>query len=124
MKLQEIAYKRSDAIEKCYTYGKPFIEYFHTCMRDLLNNNKELYYLHASKMQACWDAVKDIKLTSNNKKLLCDQLINWFFTVGSGVEDVIDADYQEIYERFYIELLKDRYAKLVVVLEYIFFEIS
>lgn len=124
MKLQEMAYNRSDAIEKCYTYGKPFIEYFHTCMRDLVDNNKELYHLHASKMQTCWDAVKDIKLTSNNKKLLCDQLINWFFTVGSSVEDVIDADYQEIYERFYMELLKDRYAKIVVILEYIFFEIS
>ena len=124
MQLQEMTYKRSDAINKCYTNGKPFIEHFHECMQDLLANNKELYHHHASEMQDLWDAVKNIKLTSNNKKLLCEQLINWFFAVGSGVEDVIDADYQEIYERFYIELLKDRNAKIVMILEYIFFEIS
>lgn len=124
MQLQEMTYNRSDAIDKCYIQGKPFIEHFHECMQDLLDNNKDSYRHYALEMQSLWDAVKDIKLTSNNKKLLCDQLINWFFTVGSGVEDVIDADYQEVYERFYIELLKDRYAKIVVVLAYIFFEIS
>lgn len=124
MQLQEMTYNRSDAIDKCYIKGKPFIEHFHECMRDLLDNNKDLYGHHASEMQSCWDAVKDIKLIENNKKLRYDQLINWFFTVGADVEEVIDADYQDIYERFYIELLKDRNAKIVMILEYIFFEIS
>lgn len=122
MQLQEMTYKRSDAIDKCYTNGKPFIEHFHECMRDLLDNNKDLYSHHASEMQSCWDAVKDIKLTANNKKLRYDKLINWFFTVGSDVEDVIEADYQDVYENFYVELLKDPYCKIVSLLEYVFYE--
>lgn len=122
MQLQEMAYKRSDAIDKCYTNGRPFIEHFHKCMQDLSDNNRELYRHHASEMQSWWDVVREIKLTSNNKKLLYDQLINWFFTVGSDVEDVIDAEYQDVYERFYIELLRHPESKIVNLLEDIFFE--
>lgn len=112
VKLNEIAYDRSQAVKKCHTLGKQFISHFHKCMKDIYQeNNKRLHY-HSSEMQAWRDEVKEIKLTYNNKFLSADQLINWFFTAGSDIETAIQDEYTGVYEQLILSLLKDRNSNI------------
>ena len=102
----EMAYSRQDAIDKCNVLGKQFIEHFHKIMSSSFEDID--FNHHCIEMQAFFDDVKNIKLKQNNKRLSADALINWFFTIGSDVEDEIDEQYQDIYELLYLNLLKDR----------------
>ena len=100
MILNELAYSRHIAVEECRELGKLFIQNFHKCMDDMRCDNWTRFNHHACEMQAWWDTVRKIKLTYNNKFLSIDQLINWFFTAGSDIEDMIKPEWQDIYGEF------------------------
>lgn len=97
MVLNELAYPRHIAIEECRELGRPFIDHFHKCVSNIQSNNWGRLSHHASEMQSWWDTIRKIKLTYNNKFLSIDQLINWFFTIGSDIETVIDPEWQDVY---------------------------
>lgn len=106
MALNEMAITRSEAIDKCYSFGKQFIEHFHKIMSE--GKSADEFKHHCKEMQNFYDYVKQITLKQNNKKLPIDYLINWFFTIGSNVDEVIKEPYVDIYEQLMIRLLQDR----------------
>ena len=121
MELNEMAYTKSIAAQMCRDIGKPFIKHFHKCMEDLENNNMDRFHHHACEMQSWWNDVRTMKLSYNNKKLSVDQLINWFFTAGSDIEEMIDVRYQDLYEKFILDLIKYPNTRLEYTLQDIYF---
>lgn len=105
--INELAYKRSDAIEICKNNGLLFINHFHKCMQDLSENNINRLHHHAAEMSSWWNNVIRMKLTYNNKHLAKDQLVNWFFTAGSDIDEMIQDEYQDLYGEFMILLLSN-----------------
>lgn len=110
--LNEMAYERDEAINRCASLGKQFISHFHTVMRNGKDSNDFIH--HCEEMQARFDDVKFIVLKYNKKIISSDNLINWFFTVGSSVEYQIEEPYQQAYEDLYISLLSDRVNSSVI----------
>ena len=104
--LNEMALTRNEAIDRCFSLGKQFIDHFHKCVHE--GKDSDDFTHHCTEMQAWFDEVKQYKLKQNKRLLTADTLINWFFTVGSDVEEKIEEEYQDIYEQFYIRLLLDR----------------
>ena len=55
-------------------------------------------------MQAWYDKVSFIVLKHNNKKIRKDQLWDWFFTVGTDIEELIPTEWLDVYENLYLQL--------------------
>ena len=109
--LLEMAYERPDAIDHCASIGKLFIEHFHKLMNEPVNSDD--FDHHCNEMQSWFNDVKKIVLKYNKKLISNTQLIDWFFTIGSSIEYIIDEPYQDIYEKFIIKLLQDRETSTV-----------
>lgn len=103
--LTEMAYKRTDAIDRCFNLGKKFTEHFNTIAK--LGKDDVDFKHHCQELQSWYDSVKSIKLKENNKYITRGNLWDWFFTVGQNVEDVILEPYQELYEDFCFTLLSN-----------------
>ena len=105
IKLYEMSLSRPDAIERCYSLGKQFIEHFH---KIYLANYTQSTTIHhwASEMQSWYNAVTDIVLKTNHKHLNGSQLKDWFYSFGSSYEEYFDnnTDEIELYEQL-IDLL-------------------
>lgn len=105
VQVNEMAYKRTDAIDRCYDLGKKFTEHFRLIVK--LGKEDIDFKHHCQELQAWYDKVKNIKLKETKKFLRISDLWDWFFTVGQSIEDVIpEEQYQDIYEKFYLELSK------------------
>ena len=100
--LKEMAYTRSDAIDRCASLGSKFIEHFIKCQTE-----KDLGTIghHLSEMDAWWESVKSIRLKPSTKPLSPTQLVDWFFTAGSSVEDMLPDKLQDEYEKYIVILL-------------------
>lgn len=109
MTIYEMAYTRTDAIDRCANLGYRFIEHFH---KVYLNPDSESINHWASEMQSWFDNVLKIRLKHNNKKISPSLLIDWFFTVGSSVEDLFPIEKEaDMYELFIIKLLNNLNVK-------------
>ncbi len=104
--LVEMAYRRSDAIKVCLDLGFEFINHFHKVMQE--GKTGIDFEHHCKEMDTWWRKVRDIKLKHNNKILSDEQLVDWFFTAGSGVDIKIKEPYQGVYKQLYEELLQNR----------------
>lgn len=113
--LQEMALSRNEAIDKCIELGKQFTEHFNKLMFE--GKNSDDYSHHVAEMQAWLDKVRNIKLKATNKYISNSQLSDWFFTAGQTVEDVIDFQYIDKYEKFYILILANPNMQLKEILE-------
>lgn len=112
-RIDEMAYERADAIDKCDRLGKQFIDHFHKVYAGGVSDND--FQHHCQEMQAWYDDVKDIILRYNKKRLSNDQLVNWFFTKGSSVEVLFKDDSEgDTYDELMIELLSYKRSKKVV----------
>lgn len=101
IRLTEMAYERSDAIDECSRLGNQFILHF----KKLFTDNTSFHH-HCTEMQSYYDKVYKIVLKYNKKKISNNQLIDWFFTVGSSTELLFDNDNEEdIYNMLMVELL-------------------
>lgn len=103
--LIEMAYERNDAIERCANLGKQFIEHFKKVVDGGVNDDD--FGHHCNEMQVWYNDVKNIVLKYNKKKITNSQLIDWFFTIGSSVEYILDDKYVDFYEDFIIILLNN-----------------
>ena len=101
--LTETAISRVDAIDKCDQLGKMFVEHFHKVVTEGVYSSA--FNHHCAEMQAWYDSARDITLKSNGKVVTKTNLIDWFFSMGKNVEDVVEEEYVDTYEKFYIELL-------------------
>lgn len=112
--LNEMAYKRTDAIKLCLDLGFEFIDHFHKAIQD--GKTGIDFEHHCKEMDTWWRKIKDIKLKHNNKRLSDEQLIDWFFTAGSDVDTKIEEPYRIIYKQLYAKLLKDRASSDVLTI--------
>lgn len=101
--LNEMAMSRGDAIDLCISLGEKFIEHFNKIVE--LGLNDEYFNHHCVEMQAWFDRVNKIKLKTTNKNLTIEQLVDWFFTCGENIEDVVSETSVELYNNFIIKLL-------------------
>ena len=118
LQLNEMAMSRIDAIDRCYSLGKPFIEHFHKIYLDKENSARNHW---ESEMQNWYNVVRDITLKPKNKHLNLSQMKDWFYSFGSSYEEFFNEDLEEIdiYESFIDELdrLGDVKQALIKVLE-------
>ncbi len=83
----ECMLNKADAITRCITLGNKFVLCFHNIYTHKgSENNKQLI----EEMSSYFKEVKDIVLEEKNRKLLTVELIDWFFTVGSDYETLIE----------------------------------
>ena len=101
--LTEMTISRVDAIDKCHQLGKMFVEHFHKVVKE--GSYSSTFNHHCAEMQASYDSARDITLKSSGKVITKTNLIDWFFSMGKNVEDVVEEEYVDTYEKFYIELL-------------------
>ena len=104
--VNEMAYERADAIDRCASLGKLFIEHFRKICTSNDNDTKKHW---AKEMQSWLDDVKDIVLKQNKKQITFSQLIDWFFTKGSSVDVIFkdDETLQDNYNEFLKNVSKD-----------------
>lgn len=75
---------RTDAMNRCISLGKQFIEHFDKIYSDPTNQANNHWI---KEMCGWWDSVKQIKLKSTNKPILNGELRDWFFTAGANPQD-------------------------------------
>lgn len=101
--LTELAYKKVDAIDRCFDLGEQFIKHFNIVAK--LGKADINFKHHCQELQAWYDKAKSIKLKATNRYITKSQLWDWFFTTGQCVEDIIVEPYQDLYEDFCFSLL-------------------
>lgn len=115
--LNEMAYSRADALERCHSLGKRFIEHFDKIYKE---PNSQVVNHWCGEMQVWYNSIRDIVLKSNNKHLNKTQMRDWFYTFGSDPTEYFDSLAEnEIYEEFIDELentdnISDAIKKIVI----------
>lgn len=100
--LNEMAYSRADAMERCYSLGKRFIEHFDKIYKE---PNSQAVNHWCGEMQSWYNKIRDITLKPNNKHLNRTQMRDWFYTFGSDPTEYFGSlDENEVYEEFIDEL--------------------
>lgn len=123
-KIFEMAYSRSDAIDRCASLGKQFIKHFIKIM-DAGGINDPDFIHHCDIEMFSWlNEVKNIRLKPKNKALNSEYLMDWFFTTGSSIDVVIPESYEDVYSLFVVKLLADKTKKVSVALTEAINEIS
>lgn len=107
----EMAYRRSDAIDRCANLGKQFVEHF-TKIMDAGGITDPDFKHHCSEMTAWLDFVRKITLKPSNKLLNTEYLMDWFFTMGSSIDIIVPEKYESIYSSFVAKLLANRDKKV------------
>lgn len=102
--LNEMAYNRSDAINKCSDLGYQFVSHFKKLVEEGVFSKD--FSHHCDEMQSWYNQVKDIVLKHSKRKISNTQLIDWFFTYGSSTEQLFEDDIVDVYEEFIFALLQ------------------
>lgn len=103
--IYDMALSRADAMERCISLGKRFIEHFDKIYK---NPNDSSVQHWKSEMKGWLDSVKEIKLKNTNKPLLNTELHDWFFTAGANVGDFIRnpiGDEVRAYDKFILDCM-------------------
>lgn len=110
--IKEMAYNRSDAINRCADLGEQFISHFNKIM-DAGDINDPDFIHHCTEMDAWLNKVRKITLKPKNKTLNTELLVDWFFTAGSSIDIIVSKEeYQDIYSSFITKLLVDKHKKV------------
>lgn len=98
--------KLSDAISRCNSLGKRFNEHFHKMYTD---PDAQSFEHWSSEMNTWYLDARKIVLKTNNKPISETQLMDWFFTEGSSVDELFkDSDECDFYNKFVIQLLANK----------------
>ena len=103
MKLNEMSMSRSDAIDRCISLGKKFIEHFHKVYNSPYDDSVKHWII---EMEGWYNSVKEIRIKPKGKFLGITLLNDCFFTAGAEPTDFVkmsDEEY-EAYEKFYTAL--------------------
>ena len=105
IKLNEMSYPRSEAIDRCASLGEKFIEHFEKSYIGGIDS-EDLKH-HCAEMQSWYDAVNRMTIKPRAKMLDIDQMINWFFLAGGSLEYMFhnNDDMQNAYNKFIKSLL-------------------
>lgn len=116
MIINEMAFSKSDAIDKCIELGHQFIDHFHKVYKE--NQTSYNYIHHCNEMQSWLDECRKI-LIDTNHCLIGINLLDWFFTAGECIDSdtgFIDNNEIEFYNKFILLLALDRNSKIIDVL--------
>ena len=95
--LYEMSLSRNDAIDRCVSLGDQFAKHFNKVMQEGTDSSDFKHHCH--EMQVWYDAAKKITLKPKGKYLTLEYWIDWFFTAGRTVDDLIYPDYTDEYEQ-------------------------
>lgn len=109
--LNEMALSRSDAIDLCIGLGKQFIEHYRK-----ISNNDCSFYHHVQEMQSWWDRVKRISLKPRSRRITDINLVDWFFTAGGDIEEYLEEDLIDEYNKLIITILGNKDKKIIDIL--------
>lgn len=103
--LCEMAMSRQDAIDRCMSLGQKFIEHFKKIYEE---ENKKCDAINhwVNEMQSWYNQVSKIKLKPKSTSIQLNNLMDWFFTVGSEPEEYLDYndDMCSKYNKFILSL--------------------
>ena len=120
MTINEMAFSKSEAIDKCIELGEKFIQHFHKVYRE--GKNSDCFTHHCSEMQAWLDKCRIFKLKNTNDYLTPINLIDWFFTAGQcvDVDNGFNTDKEiNIYNTITIILAADRFTNVEDIMKQI-----
>lgn len=104
-KLDEMAMSRADAIDKCMSLGKQFVEHFDKIYNE---NDEATIKHHGEEMQGFLNQILDIKLKENHKPLNEKQIYDYFITCGKLPIDLFDNETEaSVYDEFSNDLLDE-----------------
>lgn len=83
----DMALDRADAIDRCISLGKQFIQHFDKIYKEPKNSAVSHWM---SEMRNWFGNVKAIKLKSTHEPLLNSQLHDWFLTAGAEARDFMN----------------------------------
>lgn len=121
--LIEMSMSRLDAIDKCVQVASQFATHFEKALSDKRSKSNDFIH-HCTELNAFWNQVKDIKLKPKNKSITDVNLIDWFFTGGQDITDMVSEDNEEIYNKFINILLRDRNVDIVKAFDILFEEMN
>lgn len=103
MILNEMSMPRADAIDRCVSLGKKFIEHFDKIYKE---PTSEAVNHWVTEMTGWYNSVKEIRVKPNNKFLTITTINDSFFTAGAEPTDFVEMSEEElqVYERFYIAI--------------------
>ena len=108
IKVEDMAYERQDAINRCASLGEKFIEHF----KKIYNEpNIQAVNHWCNEMQGWLNTVREIVLKQSKKVLSYSQLVDWFFTKGSSIEILFseNSDLEDKYNEFIWKIIKNNY---------------
>ena len=110
--LNEMAFDRKDAIERCNSLGTNFINHFIEVFAK--GKNDKDFQHHCQEMQAWYDNVSSIVLKHTKKLITTKNLIDWFFTKGS-LPKYIFSNHREVtaYNKLIALLTNNRSMKVI-----------
>lgn len=120
MTINEMAFSKSEAIDKCIELGEKFIQHFHKVYRE--GKNSDCFTHHCSEMQAWLDKCRRFKLKNTNDYLTPINLIDWFFTAGQcvDVDNGFNTDKEiNTYNTITIILAADRFTNVEDIMKQI-----
>lgn len=116
-KIAEFAVSRADAITTCMNNGRQFMQHFVKVLHDGIDGNNFKHHCH--EMQNWFDVAKGIKLKGSKKPLSLEQWMDWFFTAGGNIEDEIDEQYTDLYEKLIFQLMSNKNDKIEDIMKQI-----
>ena len=91
--INDMALSRTDAMDRCISLGKRFIEHFDKIYK---NRNSQDVQHWMSEMSGWLKSVRQIKLKQTNDYILSGDLRDWFFTAGANPRDFMkNPNYEE-----------------------------
>ena len=107
-KIEDMAYTRKQALDKCWDLAEPFIEHFEKIYK---NPKAQTVHNWCVEMQTKWfKPIEDIVFKHNHKQIEDENIYEWFLTRGSSPEVLFkdNPEKAKIYKEFCEELLKTR----------------
>ena len=92
-----ITLSRVDAMDRCISLGKHFIEHFDKIYTN--HNDQNVNHL-ISEMTNWYEEVKQITLENTNKPILKGELRDWFFTAGANPESFMNHATNDELEKY------------------------
>ena len=92
-----ITLSRVDAMDRCISLGKNFIEHFD---KIYTNHNDQNVNHWISEMTNWYKEVKQITLENTNKHILNGELRDWFFTAGANPEYFMKSPTNDEIEKY------------------------
>nr|CAI9751348.1 hypothetical protein DGKKSRWO_DGKKSRWO_CDS_0068 [uncultured phage]CAI9752232.1 hypothetical protein CVNMHQAP_CVNMHQAP_CDS_0068 [uncultured phage] len=105
-KISEFADSRQKIVADCTSLGKQFAHHFNKIMDEGVES--PYFSHHCDELRNYFNQVSSVKFKHNNKRLTIENLIDWFFTTGQNIEDVVKEQYVDAYDKLITYLVANR----------------